>query len=195
MKAGCCRRNDASAAARCWPAQESNGRELLNRTSSDLPAPSSRWAQVLQLLLASTEAEEEVRGVLAECLGHLALLDPGETLPSLQAAAAGDSPAARAAVRTAAFHFCFSVDDSKQHAVYAHQARANNPCGRYKFTGRDGSQARGRGGAARRRRAAAGRAAGVPALHRGPRQVPLLPFPAVRCCRPTLTTHLGERAE
>jgi hypothetical protein len=60
-----------------------------------------RLAQVLQLLLASTEAEEEVRGVLAECLGHLALLDPGDTLPALQTAAAGDSPAARAAVRTA----------------------------------------------------------------------------------------------
>ena len=61
-------------------------------------------AQVLQLLLASTEAEEEVRGVLAECLGHLTLLDPGRTLPALQAAAAGESAAARAAVVTAVKH-------------------------------------------------------------------------------------------
>ena len=60
--------------------------------------------QVLQLLLASTEAEEEVRGVLAECLGHLTLVDPGAALPALQAAAAGDSPAARAAVVTAVKH-------------------------------------------------------------------------------------------
>jgi len=59
---------------------------------------------VLQLLLASTEAEEEVRGVLAECLGHLALLDPGNTLPALQSAAADGSPAARAAVVTAVKH-------------------------------------------------------------------------------------------
>ena len=60
--------------------------------------------QVLQLLLASTEAEEEVRGVLAECLGHLALLDPANTLPALRSAAADGSPAARAAVVTAVKH-------------------------------------------------------------------------------------------
>ncbi len=59
---------------------------------------------MLQLLLASTEAEEEVRGVLAECLGHLALLDPANTLPALQSAAADGSPAARAAVVTAVKH-------------------------------------------------------------------------------------------
>ena len=62
------------------------------------------YAQVLKLLLESTEAEEEVRGVLAECLGHLALLDPGTALPALQSVAADGSPAARAAAVTAVKH-------------------------------------------------------------------------------------------
>lgn len=32
--------------------------------------------QVLALLLASCEGEEECRNVVAECMGHLALLNP-----------------------------------------------------------------------------------------------------------------------
>ena len=40
--------------------------------------------QVLQLLFSSCETEEECRNVVAECLGHLALLYPSKTLPLLQ---------------------------------------------------------------------------------------------------------------
>ena len=40
--------------------------------------------QVTQLLFSSCETEEECRNVVAECLGHLALLYPSKTLPLLQ---------------------------------------------------------------------------------------------------------------
>ena len=40
--------------------------------------------QVLSLLLGCCEAEEECGHVVAECLGHLALLAPAAVLPSLQ---------------------------------------------------------------------------------------------------------------
>ena len=40
--------------------------------------------QVLALLLATTLAEEECANVVAECLGHLALLAPHAVLPVLQ---------------------------------------------------------------------------------------------------------------
>jgi len=40
--------------------------------------------QVLQLLFNSCETEEECRNVVAECLGHLALLYPSKTLPLVQ---------------------------------------------------------------------------------------------------------------
>ncbi len=40
--------------------------------------------QVLQLLFSSCETEEECRNVVAECLGHLALLYPSKTLPLVQ---------------------------------------------------------------------------------------------------------------
>ena len=41
-------------------------------------------SQVLQLLFSSCETEEECRNVVAECLGHLAMLYPGKALPLLQ---------------------------------------------------------------------------------------------------------------
>ena len=37
--------------------------------------------QVLSLLLASCEGEEECRNVVAECMGHLALLNPAQVWP------------------------------------------------------------------------------------------------------------------
>ena len=39
--------------------------------------------QVLQLLLQSTEGEDECRQVVAECLGHTALLHADKVLPML----------------------------------------------------------------------------------------------------------------
>ena len=40
--------------------------------------------QVLQLLMGSCESEEECRNMVAECLGHVALLYPDKALPLLQ---------------------------------------------------------------------------------------------------------------
>ena len=40
--------------------------------------------QVLRLLLGCCDAEEECAHVVAECLGHLALLAPDAVLPVLQ---------------------------------------------------------------------------------------------------------------
>ena len=57
--------------------------------------------QVLRLLLAHCESEEECRNVVAECLGHLALLHADQVLPPLQAQAAAASASMRAAVVTA----------------------------------------------------------------------------------------------
>ncbi|KAK9835209.1 hypothetical protein WJX81_005880 [Elliptochloris bilobata] len=57
--------------------------------------------EVLRLLLAHCGSEEECRNVVAECLGHLALLHTGQVLPPLQAQAGATSPSARAAVVTA----------------------------------------------------------------------------------------------
>lgn len=57
--------------------------------------------QVLQLLLAHCESEEECRNVVAECLGHLALLHAEQVLPPLQAQAGAASVSMRAAVVTA----------------------------------------------------------------------------------------------
>ena len=54
--------------------------------------------QVLQLLLGSCEGEEDVRGVVAECLGHTALLAPGPVMAVLKSRLADPSPAVRAAI-------------------------------------------------------------------------------------------------
>lgn len=43
--------------------------------------------QVLALLLASCEGEEECRNVVAECMGHLALLNPTQVRPFSRATA------------------------------------------------------------------------------------------------------------
>lgn len=56
---------------------------------------------MLQLLLAHCESEEECRNVVAECLGHLALLHAEQVLPPLQAQAGAASASSRAAVVTA----------------------------------------------------------------------------------------------
>lgn len=58
-------------------------------------------AQVLRLLLANCEVEEECRNVVAECMGHLALLFPAEVLPALLQRHSDPSPSARAAAVTA----------------------------------------------------------------------------------------------
>lgn len=60
--------------------------------------------QVLQLLLASVEREEECRAVVAECLGHLALLAPDDTLGALRQQLGADAPEARAVAVTALKH-------------------------------------------------------------------------------------------
>ena len=57
--------------------------------------------QVLRLLLANCEVEEECRNVVAECMGHLALLFPAEVLPALLQRHSDPSPSARAAAITA----------------------------------------------------------------------------------------------
>lgn len=57
--------------------------------------------QILGLLLASCEVEEECRNVVAECMGHLALLFPSEVLPVLLQRHSDPSPSIRAAVVTA----------------------------------------------------------------------------------------------
>lgn len=57
--------------------------------------------QVLQLLLGSCEGEEDVRGVVAECLGHTALLAPGPVLGMLRGRLGDASAAVRAAVAAA----------------------------------------------------------------------------------------------
>ena len=79
------------------------------------------YPQVLQLLLSSTEAEEECRGVVAECLGRLALLSPAAVLPPLLAAAAAPSAATRVTAVTAAKHMVLdaphSVDAQLQAAL------------------------------------------------------------------------------
>ncbi len=41
--------------------------------------------QIMQLLLANCEADEECRNMVAECLGHLALLNPQKLVPFLRA--------------------------------------------------------------------------------------------------------------
>jgi cullin-associated NEDD8-dissociated protein 1 len=65
--------------------------------------PGDVWActQILGLLLASCGAEEECRNVVAECMGHLALLFPAEVLPVLVQHQSDASPSMRAAVVTA----------------------------------------------------------------------------------------------
>ncbi|EIE20950.1 TIP120-domain-containing protein [Coccomyxa subellipsoidea C-169] len=57
--------------------------------------------EVLRLLLANCEVEEECRNVVAECMGHLALLFPAEVLPALLQRHSDPSPSARAAAITA----------------------------------------------------------------------------------------------
>ena len=55
--------------------------------------------QVLQLLLQSTEGEDECRQVVAECLGHTALLHADKVLPVLlQQAQVGATRASAVAV-------------------------------------------------------------------------------------------------
>lgn len=56
---------------------------------------------MLQLLLGSCEGEEDVRGVVAECLGHTALLAPGPVLGMLRSRLGDASAAVRAAVAAA----------------------------------------------------------------------------------------------
>lgn len=58
-------------------------------------------AQVLNLLLKSCDSEEECRNVVAECLGHLALLAPAQIVPVLQQNTGAPSASMRAAVVTA----------------------------------------------------------------------------------------------
>lgn len=76
--------------------------------------------QVLSLLLASCDGEEECRNVVAECLGHLSLLAPDRVVPVLQRQAAQGSAPTRAVVVTAVRH---AVVD-RPHSVDALLARS-----------------------------------------------------------------------
>ena len=60
--------------------------------------------QVLGLLLQSCDSEEECRNVVAECLGHLALLAPPQIVPVLQQRAGAGSAPMRATVVMAVKH-------------------------------------------------------------------------------------------
>ena len=57
--------------------------------------------QVLRLLLANCNVEEECRNVVAECMGHLALLYPLQVLPALQQRQSASEASTRAAIVTA----------------------------------------------------------------------------------------------
>ena len=79
--------------------------EGLAGVPSGSPLAATEQQEVLNLLLASAEsADEEVRAVAAECLGHLALLHGDTVLPALEAGAASPSPLLRAAAVTAVRH-------------------------------------------------------------------------------------------
>jgi len=56
------------------------------------------------VLLKHCEREEECRNIVAECLGHLALLSPGGVVPELRRQAGSSSPAMRATVVAAVKH-------------------------------------------------------------------------------------------
>ena len=77
--------------------------------------------QVLALLLASCEGEEECRNVAAECMGRQALLAPEETVAALRARLASPSAHVRAAVVTAVKHVAEDksrrVDDALRGAL------------------------------------------------------------------------------
>lgn len=60
--------------------------------------------QVLTLLLGNCEGEEECRTVVAECLGRLALLAPGQVVGALQQALSSNSSPTRATVVAALKH-------------------------------------------------------------------------------------------
>lgn len=58
--------------------------EVITSLTGDATLPDKQQDEVLQLLFSSCETEEECRNVVAECLGHLALLYPSKTLPLVQ---------------------------------------------------------------------------------------------------------------
>ncbi|DBB08467.1 hypothetical protein WJX82_000009 [Trebouxia sp. C0006] len=58
--------------------------EVITSLTGDATLPDRQQDEVLQLLFSSCETEEECRNVVAECLGHLALLYPSKTLLLVQ---------------------------------------------------------------------------------------------------------------
>lgn len=58
--------------------------EVITSLNANTTLPDRQQDEALQLLFSSCETEEECRNVVAECLGHLALLYPSKTLPLLQ---------------------------------------------------------------------------------------------------------------
>lgn len=104
-------------------------------------AKACRWAlsradsfacgQVLRLLLANCEVEEECRNVVAECMGHLALLFPAEVLPALLQRQSDPSPSARGAavtaIKSAVVPEPQPIDDLLKNSIEAFLALVSDP--------------------------------------------------------------------
>lgn len=72
--------------------------------------------EILKLLMASVDREEECRAVVAECLGHLSLLSPEAILPTLKSALSSESVEERTAAVNALRHAVVE----KEHPIDAH---------------------------------------------------------------------------
>ena len=87
--------------------------------------------QVLRLLLANCEVEEECRNVVAECMGHLALLFPAEVLPALLQRHSNPSPSARGAavtaIKAAVVPEPHPIDDLLKDSIEAFLALVSDP--------------------------------------------------------------------
>lgn len=85
-------------------------------TEATVPMSPAQIDIVLTLLLSSSsEKEEECRAVVAECLGHLALLAPDTVLPALRDQLDAEDPESRAVAVTALKHAAVE----RQHAIDA----------------------------------------------------------------------------
>lgn len=90
---------------------------------------------MLELLLGACGGEEEVRGVVAECLGHTALLAPGPVLAVLRARLSDPSPAVRAVIAASPRGMVVRFGSMDHHCSFPMQsavraAVAAPPCGR-----------------------------------------------------------------
>ncbi|BDA42511.1 Cullin-associated NEDD8-dissociated protein 1 [Coccomyxa sp. Obi] len=91
----------------------------------------SHQQEVLRLLLANCEVEEECRNVVAECMGHLALLFPAEVLPALLQRHSDPSPSARGAavtaIKAAVVPEPHPIDDLLKDSIEAFLALVSDP--------------------------------------------------------------------